>query len=145
MRVHVTLVASRVLPASSLTLQANSLYLIHAESSPAPERAAGRGCNTLLQYTAATRCCITRRHGPYTYGGACGTPMGCRALLRYMLLYRGGGRILTGGGLWDPDGATAAAQQRDQQELAIMAAFARLRHMHGLPAIPQYSMVPRPF
>lgn len=71
--------------------------------------------------------------------------MGCRALLRYMLLYRGAGRILTGGGLWDPDGATAAVQQREQQEIAIMAAFARLRQMHGLPAIPQYTLVPPPY
>eukprot|EP00884_Botryococcus_braunii_P008745 jgi/Botrbrau1/17872/Bobra.0845s0005.1 len=63
-----------------------------------------------------------------------------KAVLRYLLLYRGGGRILTGGGLWDPDGATSAAQQREQQEAAIVAAFARLRQLHGLPAIPQYTL-----
>eukprot|EP00884_Botryococcus_braunii_P008744 jgi/Botrbrau1/17871/Bobra.0845s0004.1 len=54
----------------------------------------------------------------------------------------GEGPILTGGGLWDPDGATSRGLSRgNSRRPAIVAAFARLRQLHGLPAIPQYTLV----
>ncbi len=66
--------------------------------------------------------------------------MGCRAMLRLIILYRAGGRILIDGGTYplEPTARTSGASMVQQRAEAIYSAFSRFRDQHRLPSVPQF-------